>query len=56
MVLEEIEAYFAPVQVKRVPLFTHEVLGASGCASWRGALAPNEDPAAVSASKRLTPS
>src|SRR5258708_33687791 len=26
-VLKEIEAYFAPVQMKRVPLFTHEVLG-----------------------------
>jgi arsenite-transporting ATPase len=26
-ILEEIDAYFAPVQVKRVPLFTHEVLG-----------------------------
>ncbi len=26
-VLEEIERYFAPVPVKRVPLFTHEVLG-----------------------------
>src|SRR5213594_434645 len=26
-ILEEIEAYFAPVPVKRVPLFTHEVLG-----------------------------
>src|SRR3954464_15012334 len=26
-VLAEIEAYFAPVQVKRVPLFTHEMLG-----------------------------
>src|SRR5689334_14762292 len=26
-VLEEIEAYFAPVQMKRVPLFTREVLG-----------------------------
>jgi len=25
--LKEIEAYFAPVNVKRVPLFTHEVLG-----------------------------
>ena len=25
--LEEIERYFAPVPVKRVPLFTHEVLG-----------------------------
>src|SRR5207245_625629 len=26
-VLGEIEAYFAPVKVKRVPLFTHEMLG-----------------------------
>ncbi len=26
-VLAEIEAYFAPVKVKRVPLFTHEMLG-----------------------------
>jgi len=26
-ILKEIEAYFAPVQVKRVPLFTHEMLG-----------------------------
>jgi len=26
-ILEEIDAYFAPVTVKRVPLFTHEVLG-----------------------------
>jgi arsenite/tail-anchored protein-transporting ATPase len=26
-ILEEIDAYFAPVPVKRVPLFTHEVLG-----------------------------
>ena len=26
-ILDEIEAYFAPVPVKRVPLFTHEVLG-----------------------------
>jgi len=27
IVLEEIDRYFAPVPVKRVPLFTHEVLG-----------------------------
>ena len=27
-VLDEIDAYFSPVPVKRVPLFTHEVLGA----------------------------
>src|SRR5712692_213140 len=26
-ILEEIETYFAPVPVKRVPLFTHEVVG-----------------------------
>jgi len=26
-IIEEIEAYFAPVPVKRVPLFAHEVLG-----------------------------
>jgi arsenite-transporting ATPase len=26
-ILEEIETYFAPVQVDRVPLFTHEVMG-----------------------------
>jgi arsenite-transporting ATPase len=26
-VLQEIERYFAPIPVKRVPLFTHEVLG-----------------------------
>src|SRR5947209_15337500 len=26
-IMEEIEEYFAPVAVKRVPLFTHEVLG-----------------------------
>ena len=26
-ILDEIETYFAPVQVDRVPLFTHEVMG-----------------------------
>ena len=26
-ILDEIETYFSPIQVKRVPLFTHEVLG-----------------------------
>src|SRR5205823_11565146 len=26
-ILDEIDAYFAPIPVKRVPLFTHEVLG-----------------------------
>src|SRR5271155_4589312 len=48
-VLEEIEAYFAPVEVKRVPLFTHEVLGAERLRDLARALyAPDEDPAAVS--------
>jgi arsenite-transporting ATPase len=48
-VLEEIDAYFAPVPVKRVPLFTHEVLGADRLQELARALyAENEDPAAVS--------
>jgi arsenite/tail-anchored protein-transporting ATPase len=48
-VLEEIEAYFAPVQVKRVPLFTHEVLGAERLRDLARALyAADEDPAAIS--------
>jgi arsenite-transporting ATPase len=48
-VLAEIEAYFAPVPVKRVPLFTHEVLGAERLRDLARALyAADEDPAAVS--------
>jgi arsenite/tail-anchored protein-transporting ATPase len=48
-VLEEIDAYFAPVPVKRVPLFTHEVLGAERLQELARALyAEDEDPAAVS--------
>ncbi len=47
-VLEEIEAYFAPVDVKRVPLFTHEVLGRERLEELARALyAEKEDPAAV---------
>jgi arsenite/tail-anchored protein-transporting ATPase len=47
-VLEEIDAYFAPVPVKRVPLFTHEVLGRERLEELANALyAPTEDPAAV---------
>ena len=47
-VLEEIEAYFAPVPVKRVPLFTHEVLGRERLDELARALYDeNEDPAAV---------
>lgn len=48
-VLEEIDAYFAPVPVKRVPLFTHEVLGSERLEELSRALyAEKEDPAEVS--------
>jgi arsenite-transporting ATPase len=47
-VLEEIDAYFAPVAVKRVPLFTHEVLGRERLEELARALyAEGEDPARV---------
>jgi len=47
-VLEEIDAYFAPVPVKRVPLFTHEVLGRERLEELAHALyAQGEDPARV---------
>jgi len=47
-VLEEIDAYFAPVPVKRVPLFTHEVLGRERLEELARALyAAGEDPARV---------
>jgi arsenite-transporting ATPase len=47
-ILEEIDAYFAPVPVKRVPLFTHEVLGRERLEELSRALyAENEDPAVV---------
>ena len=46
--LREIEAYFAPAQVKRVPLFTHEVLGRERLEELARALySEREDPAAV---------
>jgi arsenite-transporting ATPase len=48
-ILEEIDTYFAPVPVKRVPLFTHEVLGRDRLDELSRALyAEKEDPAAVS--------
>jgi arsenite/tail-anchored protein-transporting ATPase len=48
-VLAEIDSYFAPVPVKHVPLFTHEVLGAERLQELaRSLYAENEDPAAVS--------
>jgi arsenite-transporting ATPase len=47
-IMEEIEAYFAPVAVKRVPLFTHEVLGRERLEELSRTLyAADEDPAAV---------
>ena len=47
-ILEEIEGYFAPVPVKRVPLFTHEVLGRERLEELSRALyTGQEDPAAV---------
>jgi arsenite-transporting ATPase len=47
-ILDEIEAYFAPISVKRVPLFTHEVLGRERLEELARAMyADGEDPAAV---------
>jgi arsenite-transporting ATPase len=47
-ILEEIESYFAPVPVKRVPLFAHEVLGRERLEDLAGVLfREDEDPAAV---------
>jgi arsenite-transporting ATPase len=47
-IVDEIEAYFAPVAVKRVPLFTHEVLGRERLEELsRSLYREDEDPAAV---------
>jgi arsenite-transporting ATPase len=47
-ILEEIESYFAPVPVKRVPLFTHEVFGRERLENLsRAFYSEKEDPAAV---------
>ena len=47
-VLNEIETYFAPVPVHRIPLFTQEVVGASRLETLAAALySTEEDPAAV---------
>jgi arsenite-transporting ATPase len=47
-ILEEVETYFAPVPVKRVPLFTHEVLGHERLEELARTLyGPNDDPAAI---------
>ena len=46
-VLREIEEYFAPVPVKRVPLFAHEVLGKQRLEELAEVLYPEgEDPSA----------
>ena len=46
--LEEIERYFAPVAVKRVPLFTREICGLDRLNELsRAVYAPDEDPAAI---------
>jgi arsenite-transporting ATPase len=47
-ILEEIDGYFAPVPVKRVPLFTHEVLGRERLEELARSLYDGkEDPAAI---------
>src|SRR5882672_10471962 len=47
-VLKEIEAYFDPVKMKRVPLFTHEVLGRERLEELaRSLYGDKEDPAAI---------
>ncbi len=52
-ILEEIEEYFAPVPVKRVPLFTREVLGRERLEELARVLyAEGEDPAAVTRTER----
>jgi arsenite-transporting ATPase len=51
--LREIEEYFAPVPTRRVPLFTHEVLGRKRLEELADVLyAEGEDPAAVTRTER----
>ena len=52
-IMHEIEEYFAPVPVKRVPLFAHEVLGRQRLEELAGVLYPRgEDPAAVTRTEK----
>jgi len=52
-ILKEIDEYFAPVPVKRVPLFAHEVLGTRRLEDLARALYPGaEDPAAVTRTEK----
>jgi arsenite/tail-anchored protein-transporting ATPase len=46
-ILDEIEEYFQPVAMKRVPLFTHEVLGRERLIELADVLYGEEDPALV---------
>jgi len=51
--LHEIEEYFAPVPVKKVPLFSHEVLGRQRLEDLARTLyAENEDPSAVTRTEK----
>jgi arsenite-transporting ATPase len=51
--LHEIGEYFAPIVVKRVPLFSHEILGITRLEELAGVLyALNEDPAAVTRTEK----
>jgi arsenite-transporting ATPase len=52
-ILHEIEDYFAPVPTRRVPLFTHEVLGRQRLEDLAAVMyAEGEDPAAVTRTDR----
>jgi arsenite-transporting ATPase len=52
-ILEEIQAYFNPIPVKRVPLFTREVLGFDRLSEVADKLyGPDQDPAAVTIQDR----
>jgi arsenite-transporting ATPase len=52
-VLDEIEEYFAPVPVKRVPLFAHEVLGKQRLEELARVLYPgDDDPSAVTRTEK----
>lgn len=52
-ILNEIDEYFAPVPVRRVPLFSHEVLGRERLEELARALyAEGEDPAAITRLER----
>lgn len=51
--MRELEEYFAPVPVRRVPLFSHEVLGQERLQDLARVLYPqNEDPAAVTRTEK----